>query len=150
MQTAPTALQWLLPILIFAGLIFVLFSFSAKYAKIRPLWKKGLYSSLALRYSYNLYCIIIKPTYMFYLKQVCTICIIRVDKNAWLSRQSQSIETQCHSINHLNTFRRDIWSGDWIGCCKTSSSRGCHHSAVVSTFVLRLYLILILFCFYIN
>ena len=38
-------LQWLLPMLIFAGLIFALFSFSAKYAKIRPLRKKGLYST---------------------------------------------------------------------------------------------------------
>ena len=41
MQTAPTDLQWLLPILIFACLIFALFSFSAKYAKIRPPRKNG-------------------------------------------------------------------------------------------------------------
>ena len=40
MQTAPTDLQWLLPILIFAGLIFALFSFSVKYAKMRPPRKK--------------------------------------------------------------------------------------------------------------
>jgi len=40
MQTTPTDLQWLLPILIFAGLIFALFSFSAKYAKIKPPRKK--------------------------------------------------------------------------------------------------------------
>ena len=33
-------LQWFLPILIFAGLIFVLFSFCAKYTKIRPPRKK--------------------------------------------------------------------------------------------------------------
>ena len=36
MQTAPTDLQWLLPILMFA-----LFSFSAEYTKIRPPRKKG-------------------------------------------------------------------------------------------------------------
>ena len=44
MQTTPTDLQWLLPILIFAGLIFALFSFSAKYVKLDPREKKGLYS----------------------------------------------------------------------------------------------------------
>ena len=41
MQTAPTDLQCLLSILIFTGLIFTLFSFSAKYAKIKPPAKKG-------------------------------------------------------------------------------------------------------------
>ena len=50
MQTTPTDLQWLLPILIFAGLIFALFSFSAKYAKIRPPRKKR-----ALQYINKLY-----------------------------------------------------------------------------------------------
>ena len=36
MRTAPTDLQWLLPNFIFAGLIFAVLSFSAKYAKIKP------------------------------------------------------------------------------------------------------------------
>ena len=38
---ATTDLQWLLSILIFAGLIFEIFSFCAKNAKIRPPRKKG-------------------------------------------------------------------------------------------------------------
>ena len=43
MQTAPTDLPLVLPILIFAGLIFaLLLSFSAKYAKIRPPQKRAL------------------------------------------------------------------------------------------------------------
>ena len=42
MQTAPTDLQWLLPILIFAGLIFTLFLFSVKHAKNwTPAKKRG-------------------------------------------------------------------------------------------------------------
>ena len=41
MQTVLTDLQCFLPFLIFAGLIFALFSFSAKYTKIRPPKKKG-------------------------------------------------------------------------------------------------------------
>ena len=44
MQTVLTDLQCLLPFLVFAGLIFALFSFSAKYKKIRPP-RKGIYST---------------------------------------------------------------------------------------------------------
>ena len=48
MQTAPTDRQWFLPISIFAGLNFALFSFSTKYAKIKPPRKKG-----ALQYVFS-------------------------------------------------------------------------------------------------
>ena len=55
------SLQWLLPILIFAGLIFALFPFSAKYAKIKPPRKKGIYSN---QFSANAPFVIKFATYM--------------------------------------------------------------------------------------
>ena len=51
MQTEPTDLQWRLPILIFAGLIFALFSIFRNTLKLDPREKKGFTACYGVVYS---------------------------------------------------------------------------------------------------